>query len=167
MKTDRSLLAHYVDAAFDTTYEATDYQLLGVDLESFSVELNPQVETKKNILGENSVVHSGYEPSASVDTFYHDIKKALEKKVMELAMARKSGDACKTSYVECLYSVPETEGAEPTLVSAYREDIVAVINSYGGDTTGVQVPFDIQFAGNRKKGTFDKTTRKFTADTAA
>lgn len=165
MKTPRKCLAHYVDAAFDTSYASTDYQLLGADLESFNVELNPNVEVKQNILGENSVVHSGYEPSASVETFYHDPKKALEDKIIELAMERAIGDQCKTSYVEVLYREGETADDPPTVIRAYREDVLVVPKNYGGDTTGVQAPFDIHYCGNRTKGSFDRETKKFTAST--
>ena len=166
MRTARKLLVHYVDAAFDMTYENTDYQKLGQDLESLDVELNPQVETVRNIWGETSVVFSGYEPSTSVETFYHDAAKALEEKVIELAMARKYGDVCKTSYVEALYKEGDTENDPPVLIRAFREDILVVPTTYGGDVNGVQSPFDIQYSGNRVAGTFDRETRKFTAESA-
>ena len=35
------------------------------------------------------------------------------------------------------------------------------------DTSGVQIPFTVYNAGNRVKGTFDLTTKTFTADTNA
>ena len=35
-----------------------------------SVELNPDTEVKKNILGETSVQDNGYEPSMSADPYY-------------------------------------------------------------------------------------------------
>ena len=162
-RTVRKLLAHWVDAAFDTTYEATNYQQIGADLTEFNIELNPQVETSQNILGENSVKHTGYETSSSVSPVYHDFKKALESKMLELAMARKTGDQCKTSYVEALYE--EQENGSFKLHSAYREDVLCIPTSYGGDTAGVQVPFDIHYCGNRTKGTFDKETKKFTPET--
>ena len=50
MKAERQYLAHFIDAAFDTTYAASTYVRLGDDLEEFNEELNPEVETKKNIL---------------------------------------------------------------------------------------------------------------------
>ena len=81
-KLERKYLAHYLDAAFDMTYAATDYVRLGKDLEDFSVELNPDVETSKNILGENSVSHKGYEVSADADPFFYEADDALAKKVM-------------------------------------------------------------------------------------
>lgn len=163
-KTARKNLAHWIDAAFDTTYKATDYQLIGADLTEFNIELNPQVESSQNILGENSVVHSGYEVSSSASPVYHDFDKVLESKLIELAMNRKIGDQCKTSYVEVLYQ--EGENGAFTHVHCFREDVLIIPTSYGGDTTGVQVPYDIHYCGNRVKGTFNKESKTFTADTA-
>lgn len=165
MKAERKYLAHYLDAAFDATYASTQYALLGKDLEEFSVDLSPDVETSKNILGENSVKHNGYEASADADPVYYEYDDALSEKIMEIAMLRKTGDACKTSYVEVLLKPGEGDAA-PTVVRAVREDVIVVPNSYGGDTSGVQVPFTIHFAGNRVEGSFDVSTKKFTASAA-
>ena len=162
MRTARKCLVHYVDAAFDMTYESTNYQKLGQDLESLDIELNPQVETTRNILGENSVVFSGYEPTTPVETFYHDSAKELEDKIIQLAMSRHYGDSCKTSYVEALFQMGETENDPPVFLRAYREDILIVPTSYGGDTNGVQTPFEIHYCGNRVPGNFDAATRVFT-----
>lgn len=162
MKAERKYLAHYLDSAFDMTYAATSYVRLGKDLEEFSVELNPEVETSKNILGENSVTHSGYEASSDADPVYFEYDDALTEKMMEIAMLRKTGDACKTSYVEVLLKPGEGD-AEPTVIRAVREDVIVVPNSYGGDTSGVQVPFTVHYAGNRVEGTFELSTKKFTA----
>lgn len=163
MKAERKFLAHYLDAAFDTTYAAPEYVRLGKDLEEFTVELNPDVETSKNIIGENSVKHNGYEASSDADPVYYEYDDALTEKMMEIAMLRQSGDACKTSYVEVLLK-PGADGAEPEVIRAVREDVYVIPNSYGGDTSGVQVPFSINYAGNRTEGTFDIKTKKFTAN---
>lgn len=162
MKAERKYLVHYIDAAFDTTYAAADYVRLGKDLEEFTVDLSPEVETVRNILGENSVRHNGYEASSEADPVYYDYDDALTEKIMEIAMLRKSGDDCRTSYVEVLLR-PGEEGAKPTVIRAVREDVLVVPNSYGGDVSGVQVPFTINYAGNRTEGTFDLETKKFTA----
>lgn len=163
MKAERKYLAHYIDSAFDTTYAAPEYVRLGKNLEEFTVELNPDVETSKNILGENSVKHNGYEASSDADPVYYEYDDALTEKMMEIAMLRQSGDVCKTSYVEVLLK-PGEDGAEPVVVRAVREDVFVIPNSYGGDTSGVQVPFSINYAGNRTEGTFDIKTKKFTAN---
>lgn len=161
MKAERKYLAHYLDSAFDKTYAATEYVRLGKDLSEFSIELSPDVETTKNILGENSVQHKGYEASTSADPVYYEYDDALTEKILEIAMLRKSGDDCKTSYVEVLLK-PGENGAKPTVIRATRQECLVVPTSYGGDTAGVQVPFEIRFTGEMVEGTFDIETKKFT-----
>ena len=163
--TERKYLAHYIDSAFDTTYRATEYVRLGKDLEEYAIELNPDVETKKNILGENSVAVSGYEVSSSVDPYYYDYDEALSEKIMDIAMNRTTGDGCKTTTIDVLLKPGATADAAPTVVWAYREDCVVVPESIGGDTSGVQIPFNIHRNGNRVKGSFDISTKKFTEET--
>jgi hypothetical protein len=165
MKAERKYLAHYIDTAFDTTGAAAVYERLGTDLEEYAEELNPDVTSTRNILGENSVRHNGYEISSTVEPFYYAYDDALAEKLMELAMSRATGDQCKTTKVDVLLKPGDTADAAPTVVWAYREDVYVVPTSVGGDTSGVQVPFTIHNAGNRVKGTFDVSTKKFTAST--
>lgn len=164
MSAERKYLAHLIDAAFDRSYNETDYVRLGADLEEYNVELNPEVETKRNILGENAVYISGYEASSDVDPFYYEYDEALSKKIWDLVQTRATGDACKTSTVDVLLSPSVDEGGDPIVIEAWREDCIVVPQSYGGDTTGIQLPFAIHRTGNRAKGTFDMKTMKFTEE---
>lgn len=161
---ERKYLAHYIDAAFDTTYAETEYVRLGKNLEEYSEELNPDVTVTKNIQGEQSVQHSGYEVQADVDPYYYeDYDDTLSEKIMELANTRATGDKCKTSMVDVLLKPGASEDVEPTVVWAYREDVYLIPNSVGGDTSGIQTPFTLYKAGNRVKGTFSLSTKEFTA----
>lgn len=162
---ERKYLAHYIDAAFDTTYSKANYVRIGKDLEEFSEELNPDVAITKNILGEQSVKVNGYEVQADVDPFYYEnYDDALSEKIMGIANARATGDKCKTTMVDVLLKPGETDEDQPTVVWAYREDCYIVPNSVGGDTSGIQLPFTVYKAGNRVKGTFDISSKAFTAD---
>lgn len=167
MKAERKYFATYLDAAFDATYAAPNYVRLGKDLEEYSEELNPDVETKRNILGEKSVAHKGYDVSSNADPFYYEYDDALSEKIMDIAMNRLTGDTCKTTKVDVLLKPGATDADAPTVVGAWREDVYVIPNSVGGDTSGVQTPFTIHNAGNRVKGTFDLTTKTFTAENAA
>lgn len=158
-KAERKYLAHMIDAAFNTTYAATNYVRLGKDLEEYSIELNPDVETKQNILGENSVVVNGYEASSNVDPYYYEYDDSLSEKIWGIAMNRTTGDGCKTTVVDVLLKPGDST---TTVVDAWREDCYVVPESIGGDTSGVQMPFTIHRAGNRTQGTFDMSTKKFT-----
>lgn len=165
---ERKYLAHFLDAKFDVTYKAAEYVRLGKDLEEYSEELNPEVEVTRNIIGEQSVKHSGYEVSGDVDPFYFEnYDDALSNKIMDLAMTRATGDSCKTTMVDVLLKPGTTPEAVPTVVWAYREDVVIAVNSIGGDTTGIQTPFTVYKAGNRVKGSWDVASKTFTPSNEA
>ena len=158
---ERKYLAHYIDAAFSTS--TPTYVRIGKNLEEYNEELNPDVEVTKNILGEQSVQHSGYEVQSDVDPFYYeDYDDTLSNKIMDLATTRATGDKCKTTMVDVLLKPGLTEDAAPTVVWAYREDVYLIPNSVGGDTSGIQTPFSVYKAGNRVKGTWDVSKKTFT-----
>lgn len=151
---ERKYLAHYLDAAFSSS--TPNYTRLGKDLEEFNDELNPDVETTKNILGEQSVKHNGYEVQSEVEPYYAEIDDPLYEQLEKIVNERLTGDDCKTTKVDVMLS--ETG----SVLWAYREDVIVVPNSFGGDTSGVQIPFTIYNAGNRQKGAWDVTAKKFT-----
>ena len=43
-----------------------------------------------------------------------------------------------------------------------REDVYIEVTSYGGDTTGYQIPFTLHYTGKKVKGIFDVATKTFT-----
>lgn len=153
-KIERKYLAHYIDASFGGT--PLDYVRLGKDLEEYNEELNPDVEVKKNILGEQSVTHNGYEVQSEIDPYYAYEGEPLFERLVKIANERMTGSDCKTTKVDVLLR------ADGTVIWAYREDVVVVPNSLGGDTSGVQVPFTVYNGGNRVKGTWNTETKTFT-----
>lgn len=161
MKLTRGAYMTYVDSTFGGTGTPSWY-LIGADIEDMSVNLNPDVENKKNILDESSVVHKGYEPSMDADPFYADPEDALYPKLKDIALGRKKGGSCKTTILEVM--VDDTSESSHL---AYTEDVYLIPTSYGGDTAGVSIPFTINYAGNRTKGTVTLANKvpTFKADT--
>lgn len=145
-KLKRSALLHYLDQTPSANTQS--WFLVGKDVEDMSIELNPDTETKKNILDETSVQDNGYEPSADVDTYYADPTDGnFYAWLKDIAMNRKTGDDCKTQILEVL--VDKT--AQP--FDAWVEDVIVKPQSYGGPQGGVAIPYSIAFCGNRKQGT--------------
>ena len=159
---ERKYLAHYIDAAFDITGQAAKYVRLGKDLEELTVEMNPQVETSSNILGENTARLTGYEMSATVEPYYVSHDEDLSEKLMDIIDNELTGDACKTTVVDVWLKPGATPDAAPEVVKAIRREVLVAVQSFGGDTSGVQIPFTLSGATNRTKGTFDLTEKKFT-----
>lgn len=154
---ERKYLAHFIDATFGGV--TPNYVRLGKDLETYNEELNPQVEIRRNILGEQNVIHQGYQVQSTAEPFYADQNDPLFEPIAEVANERKTGADCQTTRVEVLVD------AEGNQIWAWREDCWVVPNAVGGDTSGVQLPFNVYNAGNRVPGVFDMSQKTFTVAT--
>ena len=156
-KVERKYLAHFIDSSFGA--ETPTYIRLGKDLEEYNIEMNPDSETKKNILGENSTTVKGYEPTSSVDTYYAYEGDSLFDHLTEIINNRETGSSLKTTVVDVLVD------STGKVTWAYKEDVVVIPQSMGGDTSGVQIPFEVKYNGNRQKGTWDTASKTFTPET--
>ncbi len=163
-KIERKLLAHFINAT--PTDKSVSYYRLGKDLEEYSVELSAESETKKNILGEVSTVISSYEATGSVEPYYADKDDEIYAFLQDIIDNRKVLDDVKTDTVEVHLWEPvaNENGEESTVFVAYKETAVIEITSYGGDTTGYQIPFTVHYQGDRVRGKFDISTKTFTPD---
>ncbi|MBQ8797229.1 MAG: hypothetical protein IJZ56_03425 [Oscillospiraceae bacterium] len=158
---ERKYLAHYIDAAFDLTGASTNYVKLGEHLEELNVEMNPNVESSNNIWGESTASLNGYEVSAGVDPFYISNDEALSEKLMEIVDNELTGDKVKTTAVDVWMKAGNTADDPPVVIKAVRREVIVAVQSYGGDTSGVQIPFELRGSKNKVKGTFDLSTKKF------
>ena len=156
-KIERKYLAHFINTA--TNANEAKYERLGTDLEEFSPEMSAQVETKKNILGETSILISGYEKTAAVEPFYAEKGSELFNRLQTIIDDQLTLDDLKTDIVEVKLWDAEESGAYP----AVKETAYIEVTSYGGDTTGYQIPFTIHYTGEKVKGTFNVSTKTVTA----
>ena len=166
-KLNREAFASFLDTAWTTKVadaSKATFEIIGDDIEEMSVELNPDVESRKNILGQTKTVDNGYEPSMDADPFYADPEKALYPKIRDIALGRLKGDACKTLLLEVI-----VEDTEASTHLAYVREVLVKPQSYGGGTEGFNIPFNVSEDGASVKGTVtaDSLTSNapvFTAD---
>ena len=156
-KIERKYMAHFLNAAREG--EEAVYERLGQDLEEFSPEMSAQVETRKNILGESSVVISGYEKTAAVEPFYAQAGSAVFQRLQEIIDGDLVLDELKADVVDVKLWDEDAAGAYP----AVKETVFLEVSSYGGDTTGYQIPFTLHYTGQKVKGSFNLSTRTFSA----
>ena len=157
MKIERRYMAHYLNAAFGKG-EAS-YTRLGSDLEEYSPELSANVEKKNNILGQTSVVIDSYQKQGEVAPYYAEKDDPLFEKLQAIIDGDLTLDNLKTDIVEVKLWGEASTGAYP----AVKEECYIEIVSYGGDTTGYQIPFNVHYTGVKTAGTFNPNTRTFTA----
>lgn len=153
MKLNREALAHYLDYSFGLEAESATWEIIGDDIEEMSVEMNPDVETVKTILGQTKTKDNGYEPTMDADPFYADPDKKLYPKIRDIALGQIKGDECSTLMLEV---VVEDTDADNHL--AYVQEVMVKPQSYGGGTEGLNIPFQVSFNGKRTKGYVSATT---------
>ena len=157
MKIERKYMAHYLNAAFGS--DTASYVRLGNDLEEYSPELSANVEKKNNILGQTSVVIDSYQKQGEVAPYYAEKDDPLFEKLQAIIDGDLTLDNLKTDIVEVKLWGEASTGAYP----AVKEECYIEIVSYGGDTTGYQIPFNVHYTGVKTAGTFNPNTRTFTA----
>ena len=146
-KLNREALAHYIDTTFKRKIESAEWEIIGEDIEEMSVEMNPDMETVKNILGQTKTKDNGYEPSMDADPYYADTDSKLYKPLRDIALERKKGADCQTLMLEVI--VEDTDAQNHL---AFVQEVLVKPNSYGGGTEGVNIPFTVSEDGNRTKG---------------
>lgn len=158
-KIDRQYMAHLIDAGKLCNGTETEWERLGEDLEEYNVDLSPDTETSKNILGQSTFKHNGYEESSEADPYYARTDSTLSNKVQKIIDNRYKDDNCKTDALEVhLWDGDETDG-----YVAWKQGCYIVPTSYGGDTSGYQTPFTVNYFGERTQGKFNPATKTFTA----
>lgn len=152
-KLARAALGHYLDSTFANVLASAAWFRIGIDIEDLSVSLNPDVQTIKNVFDESRVTDNGYEPTMDADTYYANPGEALYPKLRDIALGRKRGDDCKTLILEVI-----AEDSADANHLAYVEEVIVKPQSYGGPTGGINIPFNVSFNGNRKKGYVSATS---------
>mgnify|MGYP003289411921 CR=1 FL=1 len=129
-------------------FQALDaWYLIGKGISDMSVTMNGSFEQTKDITGEVAVADTGYQPQTSVEPYYADPDDAIYEHLLDLALNRKSGDDAKAEYMEVVIEDPEDSEHK-----AWQENCRVEIVSYGGDTSGLQIAFNIWPDGGRKTG---------------
>ena len=169
-KLNREALAHYLDTAWNKKVADASkavFEILGEDIEEMSVEMNPETEQRKNILGQPKTIDSGFTPTMSADPWYANTDSKLYPHMKEIVFEQLKGDERKTLMLEVV--VENTEATEHT---AYLREVKVTPTSYGGGTEGFNIPFTVDFDGAYAKGTVTAESVKagapiFTADSAS
>lgn len=141
------------------SFDKKEWTKIGKDTDSLSYELNPDVETTKNVLGETITNHSGFTPELAVDTYYARTEDAIYERLLDMAMNRKFDEASTAAYLmECVLDESLEESKKKTLTGkAWVEDVIVIPQSTGGDLTGFGLPFNVNPNGNRVEGTVSVT----------
>lgn len=148
------------------TYTAATggWEALGKDNDDLGKELNPDTETTKNVLGESTFKHSGYEPEISVDPYYIDPSRKMYAHLREVALEERYGEADLMGYFAEAFFETANRKTNKMTGYAYVRQAWFVPQSVGGDTSGYAIPITINPVGptTKKKIVYDMTTNEAT-----
>lgn len=130
---------------------ASGWEALGKDNDDLSKELNPDTESSKNVLGEATFRHSGYEPEVGIDPYYIDPSRKMYARIRENAIEENYGENDLLGlFAEAYY---ETANKETRTMTGYCfvRQAWFVPESVGGDTTAFAVPVTVHPVGPKTK----------------
>ena len=139
-----------------------NWSVLGHDTDDMSIELNPDTSTEKNVLGENSFRHNGFEPEMSMDTYFADPDDAIYDQLLEITMNRDNSEAKFLGYyAEAVFDSYDYD-TKQAAGTAWVQRAWIIPQSAGGDTAGFNIPFNITPVGARTKWTISYDASTYT-----
>lgn len=155
----RKFMAHYIDAAAPEDFDEL-FELMGDGLEEYSPEMSAQVTKIRNILGETDIIISGYEKTGEVATYYADPNTELHDRLQSIVEQNKVLDSLGTRIIDVYMWKNKNQFGYPAVLEyAFIE-----VKSYGGDASGLQIPYTIHYTGKKHWGYFDPENRHFTPE---
>ena len=148
------------------TYTAASggWEALGKDNDDLSKELNPDTETTKNVLGESTFEHKGYEPEVSVEPYYMDPGRLLYAHLKDVAERELYGETDLLGHFAEAFFESADEEAKTMNGYCYVRRAWIVPQSVGGDTAGFAIPFTVNPIGTpvKKQIVYDMVTNTAT-----
>jgi len=155
-KITRKELLTYIDATPSAT---ATYYVLGTDIEEQNVDMNYEVESKTNILGEASINITNGIKTTTIDPYIAESGTDLHDFLQDIIDNKKELDDLITTIVEVKKWETPTSDSYP----AIRKQVKIEITAYGGDTEGYKIPFNLHFTGTQSVGNYDVVLDTFTA----
>ena len=156
MKLPRAALAQFL------SFDEEKWTLLGKDTDSMSTSMNPDIETKQNVIGETTTDHKGFNPELAVDAYAARTEDSIYENLLDITMNRKYDDESTTAtLMECVLDEAVNLSDNKTLTGkAWKEKVTVVPQEYGGDTAAFGIPFNLSpKGGGREEGTVSVTKR--------
>lgn len=136
-----------------------EWELQGSKIEDMSIELNPNVETMTDVTGVSATTLDKYEEQTSVEPYYAKRESKLAAILYNIVRNRKTLSDCERTF--CCVNI--FAGANSAF-DAWTQKAIIAVQSFGGNTKGLQIPYTIHWIGEREYGTakIDNGTMTFT-----
>lgn len=140
------------------------WEALGKDVDDLSKDLNPDTENSKNVLGESTFEHKGYQASVALDTYFMAPERLMYAHLLEVAQKELYAESDIGGYFAEAYFTSVDEANHEMSGYCYVRRCNIVPQSVGGSTAGFSIPFTIYPVGGMEKKaiTYDMVTNTAT-----
>lgn len=128
--------------------ETNKWELLGRKIEDMSLEMNPSVETLTDITGETQTTLDKYEKQTSVAPYYARKESKFGAWLYNVVREERTLSDVERNFL-CVNVFAGADGS----FDAWTQKGVVAVQSYGGNTKGLQIPFNIHWIGKKTYGT--------------
>lgn len=142
--------------------DTSDWTPIGEDNDEIKRDINNEVESKKNVLGKTNTNHSGGPQTTEIDPVAIRGNDVLSVILYNIYKYDLRGDKAKLRCIEVSSNDKQANGS----YGAFTESAIVDLKTYGGGTSEIDAPITLNWQGDKVHGTFDATTKEFTATTA-
>ena len=153
----KSLMLFYKPKGASPTYE-----LIGKGIEEASISQSANIETVRDIIGNTETTLDYYEKTTDLDPIYLVGGNKFSERLDEIEEKEQTLDDVRETFL-----VVKAYKSNAGKFTAWEQDAVIELTEFGGDTKGVNLPCTLHWVGERTYGTFDPSTKEFTAETGA
>ncbi|HBC31319.1 MAG TPA: hypothetical protein DC024_08775 [Clostridiales bacterium] len=151
-----------VFADVSDTSGTPEWELIGDKVEEMSLEMNPNVETTTDITGNTTTILDKYEVQTSVSPMRAKRESKLFNILYEIVKEEKTLSDVERTFL-CVNVFDVTGEGETAAYAAWTQKGIVAVQSYGGNTQGLDIPFNIHWTGQKTYGSFSPTAKTFTA----
>lgn len=137
--------------------DTPEWELQGDRIEELSLEMNPNVETVTDVTGVTATTLDKYEEQTSVEPYYAKRESKLFAWLYSVVRDKKTLTDVEKTFC-CVNIFAGSEGQ----YDAWTQKAIVAVQSYGGNTKGLQIPYNIHWIGERTYGTAAITAGKLT-----
>lgn len=145
---------------FALFYSAETPELIGKGIEEISIEQSANVESTKDVTGTTDVTLDSYEKTTALEPIYIAGGNKFAERLDEIEEKELIGNDVIDTFIWVKMYKKTADGK----YVAWKQSAVVELTSFGGDTKGVNAPCTLHWMGERTLGTFDPTTKTFTAN---
>lgn len=146
-----------------TSYE---WELIGDRVEEMSLTMNPNIETVSDITGMTETTLDKYQVETEVTPMRARRDSKLFAILYDIVKNEKTLSDVEREFLCVSVFDSETTGTgegAATAYAAWKQRAVIAVQSFGGGTTGLDIPFVIHWVGGKAQGSFNPDTKEFTA----